>query len=143
MSSSLSNKENGIHKCNDKRCKLCEMYLQPVKSFFTANGIEWVIRCHITCNSINVCYYLECISCNGQTTYTGKTNILRKRLNVHISSCRTGNTTNIFDAHVYNCGQKPKSEPYFRAYVFITLSDTKYLLTYDNYLHRQKFDTLN
>ena len=136
-------KENGIFRCSNQRCKLCKLYLQPVKSFSTANGYEWIIRSHITCNSFNVCYYLECVSCDGQVTYTGKTNIIRKRLNVHISSCRTGNTSNTFDLHVFKCGKNPKCEPYFCVYAFVALSDPKYLLTYESYLHRQKFDTLN
>jgi len=68
---------------------------------------------------------------------------MRDRINVHISSCRTGATTNIFDTHVFNCGTNPKHEPYFRLFAYyIKHKDRKYLLTYESYLHRQKFDTL-
>ena len=136
-------KENGIFKCTNKRCILCKSYLQPVKSFICANGFEWHIKSHITCKSVNVNYYLECLSCNAKETYTGKTTIFRSRLNVHISSCRTGRSTNKFDLHVFNCGTNPKTEPYFRAYAYISHSSPKYLLTYEKYLHRQKFDTMN
>ena len=106
---------NGIFRCNDSRCKLCQLYIQGCSSFTTYNGFNWQIRCHITCNSHNVVYYLKCVACNFLTTYIGKTNILRKRINVHISTCRLGGSPNQFDNHVFNCCKKNNyhSEPIF------------------------------
>ena len=54
-------KENGLFKCNDSRCKICAIYIQPCKSFITANGTEWHIKNTITCKSKNVVYYLNCL----------------------------------------------------------------------------------
>ena len=70
-SESSNRPENGIFKCSDKRCKLCKLYIQPCKSFVTANGYEWVMKSHITCKSRNTLYYLKCLACKGKTTYTG------------------------------------------------------------------------
>ena len=92
----------GLFKCNDKRCKICRLYLQECTSFITSNKTDWNIKCYIDCNSVNVIYHLKCNYCND-TTYTGKTDTLRLRTNNHISACRNGNSTNMFDIHVHNC----------------------------------------
>ena len=77
--------ENGQFRCHNKLCKLCALYIKECKSFITANGYNWIIKNHITCNSKNVLYYLVCLACK-EMTYTGKTNIARKRMNVHFVS---------------------------------------------------------
>ena len=140
-------KEFGIFKCKDKRCKICKLYLQECKSFLTANGKEWIINAHITCQTQFALYYLVCISCGGKTTYCGKTNCLRKRINCHISESLSGNTTNIFDRHVYNCRKnlvkERFQEPFFILYVFMEVFDEKLLLPYESHLHKQKVDTMN
>ena len=140
--------EIGLFKCNKVNCKICRLYLQEGKSFITANGFEWLVKSRITCHSLNTIYYLECISCmlnNKKTTYTGKTNNLRNRTNNHISDCYTGNTTDQFDLHVHKCMEKHKyeNEPYFKLNVFLELPSPKYLETYEKYIHKQKFDTMN
>ena len=84
--------------------------------------------------------------CNGEVTYTGKTKTkLRQRTNNHISCCRSGKGTNIFDAHVFNCGTKNKSlePPYFQLYAFMLLSTEEKLLVYEKHLHRKGYDTMN
>ena len=143
-SSCVTKKENGLFKCKDTRCLICKRYLQECTSFITSNNHEWFIRSHITCNSKFVIYYLKCICCNV-TTYSGKTNNLRKRTNVHISSCRTGNSSDKFDIHVYNCRQRHNitSEPYFKLYVFVEVFKQNLLLTYESYIHQRHFDTMN
>ena len=134
----------GAFKCHRSNCNICKIYLQEVREFICSNGKTWEIRCHITCKSKNVLYFLVCNMCNKET-YTGKTNNLRKRTNVHISSCRTGNTDNIFDIHVYNCGIKNKChiEPFFKLYTFMSVSREEGLIHYEKKLHREKYDTMN
>ena len=48
--------ENGQFKCQNKLCKLCALYIKECKSFITANGYNWIIKNHITCNSKNILY---------------------------------------------------------------------------------------
>jgi hypothetical protein len=141
----LINKEIGLFKCTDSRCKICKFYLQEGKTFTTSNGTIWNIKSHITCNSKNVIYYLKCLSCNRKTTYTGKTNNLRLRTNGHISSCRTGQSTDRFDNHVYNCQRAHNSiiEPFFELFVFLELKNENNLISYEKHLHKQKHDTFN
>ena len=119
--------------------------MQECTSFFTANRVEWFIKSHITCHTLGAIYYLECIPCNAETTYTGKTNIIRERMNNHMSDIRTGNSTDIFDLHVHECRKRHNyfDEPYFRLYVFIEVADEKNLLPYEKYFHSLKFDTMN
>ena len=120
--------------------------MQTCSSFETANGTVWHIKCHINCNTTKVLYYLVCNMCNGGTTYTGKTKTkLRTRMNNHITCCRNGNDTNMFDNHVFKCGNINKClrPPYFKIYAFMKVSTEEKLLTYERYLHRMGFDTMN
>ena len=136
-------KQNGIFHCYRPNCDICNYYLISCKSFKTANGYEWEVRSHITCHSKNVIYFQRCNFCDYESNI-GKTNHLRKRTNVHISSCRTGNGTDIFDRHVYHCHQgKNKVGPFFKLWVFMEVDDDKKLLPYENYLQRRGFDTTN
>ena len=104
---------NGLFKCNDVRCLLCHHYIQECSYFYTSNNYRWEIKEHITCHSKCTIYFLKCRFGNI-TTYTGETNVLRLRMNTHISDCRTGNTTDRFDLHVHNCRKKhnDKEEPF-------------------------------
>ena len=133
--------------CTDSRCKLCSLsYVQSCSSFETANGKIWQIKCHVKCNTKNVLYYLVCNMCKGETTYTGKTKTtLRARTNNHITCCRHGTGTDIFDRHVFECGTKNNclKEPYFKVYAFMTVSSEEKLITYERYLHRMGYDTMN
>ena len=104
----------------------------------------WHVKCHITCNSINTIYYLVCSCCNN-TSYIGKTNNLRKRMNCHISEIRTGNTTDLFDKHVIKCKNlhNLSKEPFFKIYALITLPNEESLLTSLGFLlDREIFESL-
>ena len=142
--SSAIPKPPGVFKCTNPRCLLCRYYIQECTSFRTANGVEWQVKSHINCHSLCVCYYLKCIVCNN-VSYTGKTNVFRLRMNNHISDSRTGNTTDRFDIHVHNCVKKHGvvTEPFFHIYVFLEVSESKYLSSYEKHLHSRNFDTMN
>ena len=138
-----------FRSCNtetDKRCKLCQLdYVQPCTSFTCSNGKVWEIRSHITCNTKNVIYYLVCNMCNV-TSYTGKTwQKLRGRTNDHICKSRGGSGSNKFDKHVHECGKKHGNlrPPFFKVYAFMALSSRELLETYEKYLHRNGYDTMN
>ena len=119
-------------------------YIQECTSFETSNGVEWQIKCHMNCNSSNVLYFLKCTACNS-TTYTGKTNNLRLRMNGHKSSATLGNSTDVFDNHVHKCRNRLQYtlEPKFLIYAFLRVNDSKLLIPYEKFFHSQHFDTLN
>ena len=141
------NNKVGLFKCGGPKCKLCKLYIQPCASFITQNGTEWHIKSKIDCNSLNVIYWLKCMKCNQKdaTTNTGKTWDFRERMNNHITACRHGGSTDLFDEHVYECKKKhpdPDIEPYFHIYAFMTVRKEN-LLTYEKHLHRKGYDTIN
>ena len=139
------NSEPGLFKCLNRRCDLCNnRYIQECQSFTTFNGKEWTIKSHINCNSSNVIYFLQCAACQKEF-YTGKTNNLRKRMNVHKSSCNLGNSSNIFDNHVFNCKNKNRycNEPQFYIYAFMSIKDERMLIPYERFLHSCGYDSMN
>lgn len=135
----------GITLCNNKQCKLCRLYLQPVDSFITSKGTSWSIRSHVTCKSKNVVYFLSCNLCKGRTTYIGQTTNLRQRMNNHISESRTGISPCIFPKHVFDCGAKNKNlkEPFFKITAFMQLKDPRQLLSHEEKLIKAGHATLN
>ena len=140
----------GVYKCNDKRCKICRLYLQEDMTYEMANGFMWNIRCPVGCNSLNIIYYLICLFCNKES-YIGKTDDTRVRSNNHISGCRCGTSSDIFDQHVYSCSgmefltkeEKQANEPYFKLHIMMVCSDYNKLLSYESKFHALKMDTLN
>ena len=77
---------------------------------------------------------------------TGKTwTRFRDRLNNHVSDSFTGRTSDQFDLHVHDCGTKKKclKPPYFKVYAYMRLSSPDQLLTYEKYLHKKRYDTMN
>ena len=149
----LSNKlflPNGVFKCNDIRCKICNLYLVECSSFQMSNGEKWEIRSNINCHSRNVIYYLKCNMCNDATTYIGKTEGdinkgFKPRMNNHISESRTGKSYCNFPKHVYNCGIKNNCliEPFFKIFIMMRLSDSSRLETYEKHFQRKGCDTMN
>ena len=144
------NEKPGLYaECADKRCNLCqEGYIQQCTSFVTSNKVTWKIKSHINCNTRNVLYFLVCNMCKTENpvSKTGKTwTRFRERLNNHISDSFTGRTSDQFDLHVHDCGTTNKclKPPYFKVYAYMKLSSPDQLLTYENYLHKKRFDTLN
>ena len=138
-------KLNGLFKCSKSNCKICHLYIQEGDSFVTSNGTTWIVKCHATCNSRNVLYYLKCKFCNFSTTYTGKTDNIRNRTNGHISDIRC-NRGGDFDEHVRNCAKTHNEEliePFFEARIFMVLKDYNNLLDYEAKLHAQGHDTMN
>ena len=130
---------------NSNSCLLCRHgYIQQCTSFITSNGFEWQIKCQITCNSSNVIYFHKCTACQSMT-YKGKTNDFRKRMNNHKSSCCSGNSSDIFDNHVFKCRQRLNlsNMPLFLIYAFLTVKDKRLLIPYESHIHRLGFDTMN
>ena len=92
---SINIRKPGTYKCSDKRCKICQNYLNKTNKFTMSNGQVWEIRQEIVCCSVNVIYYLKCKMCNKKETYIGKTiggntKGLKVRINQHFLIVRHG-----------------------------------------------------
>ena len=144
-SSSQDLKEKGIFRCNSSKCEICSLkYLQECKSFITSNGTSWNVKCRVTCNSLNVIYFLKCKFCR-LVTKLGKTDNLRDRTNNHRSGCRNGKSSDTFDNHVYACSRAQGhslQEPFFLLFVFMACSDYNKLINIERNLHLQGHDTV-
>ena len=134
-----------IFICTNKRCLICtKNYPQECESFVTSNGTTWNIKCYINCNSLNVIYFLKCIFCR-EVTKLGKTDNLRDRTNNHISGCRNGKGSDIFDNHVHFCARSkglPPSEPFFLLFCMMACNDYSKLLKIERILHLKGHDTV-
>ena len=140
---SKENEKTGIFHCTSKKCEICNFnYLQQCRSFVTSNGSKWKVKCHVTCNSLNVIYFLRCNFCH-QETKLGKTDNFRLRINNHRSASRLGKSSDIFDNHVYKCSHDngPIIEPLFHAYIMMACSNYDKLLNIERNLHLESHDT--
>ena len=140
--SNTISEQNGIFNCQRPNCYICKYYLMECRSFVCSNGYEWEVRSHITFHSMKVLYFQKCNFCDYETN-VGQTVNLRERQNNHISACRTGHGTDIFDQHVYQCKGSNNTGPFFKLWVFMEVYDDSKLLPYENYLQRRGFDTIN
>ena len=150
ISSSTKIRKPGTYKCNDKRCKVCCIYLNETNNFLMSNGQIWEIRRIIDCHSINVIYYLKCKMCNENETYIGKTigdntKGFKVRINQHIFECKTGISTCKFPRHVYSCGIKNNclQEPFFSLNIMLRLNESDRLESIEKYFHLKGYDTMN
>ena len=143
--SEIPTKKCGIFKCSSNSCLICRNnWLQECDSFITSINTIWTVKCMITCNSKIVSYYLICLSCLKET-YTGITVDLRARTNQHIHEARTGNGSNKFDRHVFNCMRQNNftREPFFKMYVYAKFKNIAALLPYEKHFHQLSYDTMN
>ena len=133
----------GLSKCTDKPCKICSLYVNEDNSFDMSNNMIWELRSHVTCRYINVIYYLRYNMCDNKETYIGKTvgdNVasFKRRINQHISDCRTGISTCKFTLYVYHCAMKSKClKDHFQLNLMMKLKDSRQLEFYENHFHKK------
>ena len=109
--SDLKTLENLENKCRDRRCNICQNYLNDVNKFTMPNDQVWKICREIDSNSVNVIYYLKWKICNETQTYIGKTRVgsikgFKVTTNQHFSNCKTGILTCKLLRHVYDSSIK-------------------------------------
>ena len=91
-------------------------------------------------------YIFYHVTCDGKTTYIGKTVNFRHRKNNHIAACRYGTSTDKLTIMLLNVVKRMNvlpREPYLKFYVFMTVNNENKLLCYESYLHKMGFDTMN
>ena len=54
-----------------------------------------------------------------------------------------GRGTNVFDQHVFKCGNSSPKEPFFQLFPMLQLNNEDTLLTYEKHFHKKNYDTLN
>ena len=117
----------GIFKYNDKRCKICRLYLIECSEFELANREIWKIKTNITCRSRNIIYYLKC-KFSMYEIYIGKTvghynHGFKIRMNNYITESRSGTSTCKSPIHIFNSikiNNRQLEEPFFYIYVMLS-----------------------
>ena len=93
---------NGAFKCNKPRCGICNI-LKEGDSYTFQDRKTFHIRRHLTCESQNVVYVLECERCHEN--YIGSTTLqLTKRITLHRSQIKNEQYRTLFvSQHLSNC----------------------------------------
>ena len=85
--SQTNNDENyEVKKCNDRRCKVCEILIEGKIFKFKNCQTEFEVKRNFTCNSKNVVYVIQCDSCKEE--YIGSTQQLNHRVALHKSNIK-------------------------------------------------------
>ena len=80
--SQTNNDENyEVKKCNDRRCKVCEILIEGKVFKFKNCHTEFEVKRNFTCNSKNVVYVIQCDRCKEE--YIGSTQQLNHRVALH------------------------------------------------------------
>ena len=100
-------------------------YIEECSSSITSNGYNLKVRCHIV---VVLMFYifLSFSSCDGNTTYTGRTVNFRYSLNNHVTVCYYETSTDKFDNHVFKSSKKNErvaKETCFKVCAFMTVSN--------------------
>ena len=136
--------------CIDKRCKICQNYLNETNKITISNGQVWEIHRETDCYSANVIYYLKCKMCNKKRNIYWENNRrqyegFEVRINQHISECKTGVSTWKFPRHVNDCGIENSclEESFFSQTIMLRLNKSDRLANIEKHFHLKGYDTIN
>ena len=90
----------GVFKCNNSRCKLCNIIVVGSSLMFRPTNYNFKIKCSMTCNTLNCIYVIVCQGCTKM--YIGETNNLRLRTNLHRDHASKNIGLDV-SRHIYSC----------------------------------------
>ena len=93
----------GVYSCGNARCQLCNILLTGPSIKFKPTNFHFFIKNHMTCNTFNCIYVIECQGCFKM--YIGETNNLRLRVNLHRDHAKK-NTGLGVSKHIFSCSIK-------------------------------------
>ena len=76
----------GVTKCNNKRCKICDMIIEGKSNTFKNPETKFKMNQNLSCNSKNIVYITECS--DFKKIYTGSTQALNTRTSLHRSNTK-------------------------------------------------------
>ena len=97
------NTTQGVVKCNNKRCKICDIIIEGKSYTFKNHETKSKINENLSCNSKNVVYIIECSKC--KEIYRGSTQALNTRTSVHSNIKREENRKLNASKHLYQCSR--------------------------------------
>ena len=93
------NTTEGVNKCKNKRCKICDMIIEAKSYTFKNPETKLKIDKNLSCNSKNVVYIIECSEC--KEIYIGSTQALNTKTSLHKSNIKIENRTLNVSKHLY------------------------------------------
>ena len=80
------NTTQGVTKCKNKRCKICDIIIEGKSYTFKNPETKFKINKNLSCNSKNVVYVIKCNEC--KEIYIGSTQALNTRTSLHWSNIK-------------------------------------------------------
>ena len=98
------NTTQGVTKCNNKWCKICDIIIEGKSYTFKNLETKFNINKDLSCNSKNVVYIIECRKC--KEICIGSTQAINTRISLHRSNIKiTENKKLNVLKHLYECSQ--------------------------------------
>ena len=82
----FTSKTPGVKKCNDKRCKCCNVLLIGNSYTFKHTQTKFTVKTSFTCRSFNLIYVIICPGCGEE--YIGETGGTKTRLKDRVTVYR-------------------------------------------------------
>ena len=89
-----------VSKCNSPRCQLCEIIIQGDYFRFKNVNYNFLIKSHMTCDTRNCVYVIECTGCYKY--YIGETGNFRLRTNLHRDHTKKNEGLGV-NKHIFHC----------------------------------------
>ena len=98
----LENITQGVTKCNNKWCKICDIIIEGKFSTFKNSETKFKINEDLNGNSKNVIYITECSKC--KEIYRGSTQAFNTRTSLHRSNIKITENRNLnVSKHLHEC----------------------------------------
>ena len=98
------NTTRGVTKCNNKRCKICDIIMEGKSYTFKNLEIKFKINKNWSCHSKNVVYIIESREC--KEIYIGSTQALNTRISLHRSNIKIEENRKLnVSKHLYQCSR--------------------------------------
>ena len=99
------NTTQGVTKCKNKRCKICDIIIEDNSYTFKNHETKFKMNLkNLSCNSKNVVYIIECSECNE--IFIGSTQALNTRTSLHKSNIKIEENTKLnVPKHLYQCSR--------------------------------------
>ena len=128
----------GVSKCKNKRCKICDIIIEGKHFMFKHSGSYFEIKRNLTCTSKNVVYVLQCDKCKEE--YIGSTKQLNQRISLHKSNIKLPQNRILFvSKHIFECSKGNfRVMPIYQTddYSMITIKEQNFIDRFNPLLNR-------
>ena len=98
------NTTQGVTKCNNKRCKICDIIIEGKSYTFKNPETKAKINKNLSCNSENIVYIIEYSEC--KEIYIGLTQAFNTRITLHRSNIKIEENRKLsVSKHLYQCSR--------------------------------------